>query len=317
VTDQKSAESVEGGISRYRKFQWASTSVVPPVGTLDHVPKGGLRTVWENGNFISGQGLFFDDSKKKMPFDEANRCIFCNSSNGPFTDEHIIPEALGVDAFIQKATCTSCQRITSAVESQIIDNMFFHVRKHLGLKGKKRNDQKSSSKLDLGELTSNRQSVQLDFYPTMLMMPRFDPASSFSRRSTGSDSRVDWLVYNFNCTANSLSDIHDGSFAVSITDTVGFSQFVSKIALSFATAAGNETLYKSTAAKFISKKFGREELYNHQFDHMGCISPEVSTSEALHELEIGRIQWGGKELLAVKVRLFAKYGMPSYYVTFD
>jgi HNH endonuclease len=309
--------SDEAPFDRYYKFQWANVESVPPLSILDYVPKGGVRKFWQAGIFKADKVLTFDETKQRKAYDAVNMCVFCGSTSGPLTDEHIIPEALGADAFVKKATCKKCQDLTSRVESQTIDHIFFHVRKQLSLAGKNTRSGKDSSKLDIGHETTFLKSVQMSSFPTMLMMPRFDPASSFSRRPLGSSSRVDWLVLNLNCTKDSLRGVHEGSFAIARLDALSFSQFICKVALSFLASQDYKNLHATKIAQFISRRFDIEDRFQNQFDDMGCISPELNNSASLHELELGKMNWQGNEFVAVKVRLFAKFGMPTYYVTIN
>lgn len=62
-------------------------------------------------------------------------CIYCglDGGNGGLRDEHIVPFSLGGKAFLPKASCRSCERITSAFEGTCARTMYgsFRIRQNV------------------------------------------------------------------------------------------------------------------------------------------------------------------------------------------
>jgi len=60
------------------------------------------------------------------------QCIYCGTSEGKLSEEHITPYGLSGRLTLLDASCQRCARITSGLENTILRNMFFAARAALG-----------------------------------------------------------------------------------------------------------------------------------------------------------------------------------------
>jgi hypothetical protein len=63
---------------------------------------------------------------KRAICDPIEGCIYCGAVGGVYTDEHVIPAGLDGTWTIPKASCGSCQVVTSGFEQQVLRG-FLHV----------------------------------------------------------------------------------------------------------------------------------------------------------------------------------------------
>ena len=72
-------------------------------------------------------------------FDPVGRCVYCNDSSSRLTDEHIVPYSLLGREILPKASCESCQKITSRFERICARTMFnsLRIREKLPMRRKK------------------------------------------------------------------------------------------------------------------------------------------------------------------------------------
>ena len=61
------------------------------------------------------------------------QCIYCGAEGevGGLRDEHIVPYSLGADAVLQKASCRSCEQITSYIDGYLARHIFYDLRSHI------------------------------------------------------------------------------------------------------------------------------------------------------------------------------------------
>lgn len=128
--------------ARYYKFAWNSSHDVPPVGKLDHQPKGGgafhLPT---SGAFVPIRPkMAFPEVKIRTKLQPLGRCAYCGRTHDDLgaplklTSEHIIPEFLGAGIELPGSSCSVCQGSTSKFEDAIARDLFDPVRKHLAIR---------------------------------------------------------------------------------------------------------------------------------------------------------------------------------------
>ena len=68
---------------------------------------------------------------------EINQCIYCRAlptEENKLTKEHVIPLALSGNRILEKATCDSCQKITSHFEQEVLSKDMAAFRHSMGVK---------------------------------------------------------------------------------------------------------------------------------------------------------------------------------------
>lgn len=67
----------------------------------------------------------------------ANYCIYCGSSAGKLSSEHVFPYALGGELVIPKSSCAECAKKTSQTELFVLRRMFGTARSKLKMRSRK------------------------------------------------------------------------------------------------------------------------------------------------------------------------------------
>ena len=313
-----------GAVRRYWKFRWEDLNTLPTMGAIDYQPKGGAFRVFNEGTFAGEHLETFPAVKKKTLLSPAGCCIYCGRDKDAagkrieLTSEHIIPEFLGAGLELPKASCEKCQKATSDIEEAIAREMFDPVRKSFSLKGKNGVLRKSNFPLDIGRETTDQTFIPLVHFPTILVMPFLYPASDYSNRPIESDDPFNFRLYNINANATTIKHYSLDAFSMQTIDMVKFSQFIAKIAYAYASHHFGHNFFTSSLAKLIRTNYPPGAPARGHFEHVGCLwQQEHSASEHLHEIETGTITWNRQTRKAARVRLFASYGMPSYFVTVE
>lgn len=314
--------TLSNGSSRYLKFAWNSLRDLPTIGSVDYVPKGGAFRTFSEGNFVGENVEVFSAVKTKTKLKPFGSCLYCGRERDAagavlsLSSEHIIPEFLGAGLELPESSCNSCQNTTSKFELSIAKEMFDPVRKSFSLKGKKGVLKKANFPLDIGQETTQHEFLPMIHYPTILAMPFLFPAASYSRRPIIADDVFNIRLYNINAKTETLERYSLDKISSQHIDLVRFSQMIAKIAHSYAMHYWKLKPFAPTVADFIRTDYPPSALMLKHFQNVGCLwKANDRKTESLHEIEVGKINWAGNSMYAVRVQLFASCGMPSYFVT--
>lgn len=88
----------------------------------------------------------------------ADQCIFCGSLasiDNKLTDEHVVPDGLGWDLVILRATCSSCQQKINPFEQRAMKTWFGIQREIFGIRSKKPSRRKLQSNNHVGATYSS------------------------------------------------------------------------------------------------------------------------------------------------------------------
>ncbi|MCH4543815.1 hypothetical protein [Ochrobactrum sp. A-1] len=315
-----------GPVRRYWKFAWADLAALPVVGAVDYAPKNrGAFRMFAEGKFIGEHLEAFSAVKTRKNLPGFGNCVYCGRGHDgdgnalKLTGEHVIPEFLGAGLELREASCFDCQKATSKFEVSVAQEMLDPVRKAFALVGKEGVLKKSNFPLDIGRETTEHEYIPLVHYPTILVMPVLYPASTYSRRPVNADGPFNFRLYNINADAALLQRYSLDAFSSQAIDMVRFAQLIAKIAHVYAMHHFRSSVFVPRVAEFVRTDFPREAAPPpHYLEHVGCLWRQLDgTTGNLHEIEVGRMTWNGSARRAVRVRLFASYGMPSYYVTVE
>lgn len=83
-------------------------------------------------------------------FTHIGRCIYCDTTQGELTDEHVSPLGLNGCLILSKASCLDCNKVTLALE--------FHALRHMW----------GTARTEMGYRTRNKKGAD-DLYPTTVV----------------------------------------------------------------------------------------------------------------------------------------------------
>src|SRR6266704_6251703 len=62
------------------------------------------------------------------------KCIYCGTSEGRLTREHVIPRGLNGEFVLQEACCDRCKKIIDSVETKVLRETLRPARAHMGFR---------------------------------------------------------------------------------------------------------------------------------------------------------------------------------------
>ena len=307
---------------RYHKFSWLDISSLSPIGKTSYLGRPKLSRMFAEGTFHGEHLEAFPPTKAKRELAPLGRCAYCScekDSHGlslKLTSEHIIPEFLGAGLELPSASCASCQKVTSTFEGSLAQELFDPIRKAFLLVGKNSVLEKANFPVDIGVETTRYEFIHHTYHPTILVMPMLYPAASYSRRPKEIDALYALCAHNVNADPSRLQQYDLDSFSSQHLDLVRLAQMIAKIAHVYAVHHFRSNTFTFSVADFIRTDYPPGASSQGYLEHIGCLlsSPD-KPSINLHEIEVGKIVWSEKNYAACRVRLFARFDMPSYYVT--
>ncbi len=104
-------------------------------------------------------------------------CMYCGTSKGKLTKEHIVPYSLGGDLTAEKASCDQCQKIINRYETDCTKIKLGPARALLGYRSRKKTTAAAVLKMPLGRQTdtnmlhSGELTVPKAEYPLVVALP--------------------------------------------------------------------------------------------------------------------------------------------------
>lgn len=89
-------------------------------------------------------------------------CIYCGTSEGRLTEEHIIPKGLGGTLVLPQASCDACARVTSQFEMRVLRGFMDRGRQAMGIKGRKTHKRAAAGKLTQTLIQADESLVKLE-----------------------------------------------------------------------------------------------------------------------------------------------------------
>lgn len=279
-------------------------------------------------SIVSGRSLFIFRTIKISPgvsvpkYDPVGKCIYCGAtvySTKPGLEdrklggEHIIPAGIAGSLELPESSCQKCEETTGAkVEGSVLGRTMKALRVHLNLK--KAGSGPHPKSLSLDATVNGINKVIPDFpiedYPIVFNMliygpPKIDGLGGSSRTIFGTSfATLKWdqkkLYREYNITG----------FSTGFWDNHMLCRMLAKIGHSFAVAELKSGKFQPLLCDMICE--GKE-------NSMGLIGgdPEMARypkSDSLHEISLGYQRFGSATYVVAKVRLFAKYSGPIYFV---
>ncbi|MGA2841709.1 MAG: HNH endonuclease [Steroidobacteraceae bacterium] len=248
-------------------------------------------------------------------------CMYCGTTTLPsgvkrFTDEHIIPLALGGNLVLPEASCTECAKIINKqIETPVLFKEWGYLRIKRGFPSRKRKNKRDAQKT---QVTLTRQDgrpmrIGVADYSCPVPLYKFKEARIFSGAPRGDD--------NFHWTMDILTS-HDDEMAMQtkfpewnrqhaiMAQPYQFARLLAKIGFSYAVAEYGLAGFTPLVTDPI---LGRSDGY---FDTVGGsldVQDAIAGGDHLTTIKI-LVRDGNRALLIVDIRLFSQIRTPSYHV---
>ena len=166
------------------------------------------------------------------------RCIYCLRQGIPLEKEHVIPEGLGGDIVLLKASCRNCAEAIRPAEQFCIRNTFQAARTYLKIRSKKKH--KNNVRRFHAQRTPGGgwKEIPFDKYPFVFSLPVFDPPPILSGvLKTNNDHMLRGVYLWFSPGYKQKMDALGKELAVFTSIEVGhLFRFIAKIAHGIAVA---------------------------------------------------------------------------------
>lgn len=243
-----------------------------------------------------------------------DRCIYCGTSDGPLGTEHIVPYGLAGEWLLDRASCTPCSAVTSKAELDVLRNMLGSARITLRFPSRRKRQRKSTVPL---LVTRDGREAEVDLPPEkswpVMTFPVFAVPAEYDRSRDYSHGIGPILgIRVITLGDRDPGQIRESHSAEAIEarvafQPVAFALVLAKIAYGWCVATYGldaiETVHVLPAILGQRDDIGR---------WVGNPSRTMLDGEkGLHVMECGVYPNGQ---LAARVRLFAHFQAPEYFV---
>lgn len=260
------------------------------------------------------------DASPDFRFPPVGRCIYCGATSarpggkGRLTDEHIVPFALNGHMILPEASCDRCQKITSGFETAILRGGYRPIREWLGMSSRAKGRPKTLPMfVDIGKGGrggTRRVDVPVDIYPVSLLVP-IQPVPSLLRDRFGPPLAANPPIWGRMIAGDhaALESMGVPEGASQMLDAHACFRMVAKIAHSMAVGTFGYGSFEPLLLDCILK--GWDDA---QEAFVGSLPGIEPPGTAMHRVELSPPEWpgGDGDLLIAKVRLFARYGAPTF-----
>lgn len=245
-------------------------------------------------------------------YDPVGRCIYCDATAG-LSKEHIIPHGLNGNLILPDASCPACREETHAYEGHCQAHMYGRVRDRLGLRSRRRKERPTSYTFRLGRGSKGETlDISVVEMPVWLIGFDFDPPEflvgmSPTKEFLGARPAVRDA---FPESTNKALAVGRGRVSTRMKlEPIKLIQMLAKIGHAFATAEFGHGNFSPFLIDIILNK-------SLDYPHYYVGSQVMLDPDSAHLHEIGwRIQEvRGCAIIVIKIRLFALWGMPTYFV---
>jgi len=241
-----------------------------------------------------------------LRYDPVDQCIYCGAgAPTPLGDEHIIPYSLNGTHILPKASCRECERIINKeIETFCLRQMLIQPRLHFGLKTRNPSQRPSTLPIMTNELSEKE--VPVADHPLCLMLPQLSVPSVL----TGEPDSEYFAMKMWTCRELAWDEKMDqigGEGSVSSFNPGRFARFLAKIAHATTAARLGVEEFKPLLPDII---LGRSEITS---KYVGGSSDLTEAPKGtIHQTRIFYLK--DRNLIGVKIRLFAALGAPEYIV---
>lgn len=250
-----------------------------------------------------------------FPHTDIGRCIYCDSSDGPLTREHVIPRGLGGKLplagtshalVLRNASCGVCQKVIQPLEEHYLKQTLNTGRSTLGLKEKSRSESPRGL-VRRNDGSERLEEIDFEHVPAVLAVPSLRSARLMRERLGIDDpDTFDLWVYQVRGWS-AHPDVNVTSVSgLAPLNMPTFCRVMAKMAHGLLVGFVGPDGFRPFLRDFILAGTGDH------FNYVGGHAPQHGTPDQghLHRWRLG-VQDG---LWIVEIQLFAQFGGPVNYV---
>jgi hypothetical protein len=252
------------------------------------------------------------DPPRRYP--AAGYCIYCGTSEGRLTDEHIIPYGLGGTGVLPHASCDYCAKVTSAFELKFARHMYGNLRRRMQFPSRR---QKKHGAAAVSISFADESGVEREELITPAEYPKYGiglhlplPGLLTAAPMSDRNPQMDLKLWGNRSEIAAFAASRRGSVQLrSLLDWNAFNRQIAKIAHAYAVASAGPGVFDAVLPPLI---LGQDAYFSH---YVGGEDTGASPLLNTHHLELGGIEvTAGMHYAFVRMRLFAFMDLPSYFV---
>lgn len=245
--------------------------------------------------------------KRQYRFAPVGECVYCRAEPGSV--EHIIPRNLGGMLFLPDACCPKCRDITGAFEGRAADTFYKPIRRQLGFPRRHKNQPRPPM---VAEVDGAHTILEDDDFPGILVALNLPPPSVLKLGPPATEfveTGVDvYTLPEFEPRISRLRIREQMKVRGQPLDTVLFCRLLAKIGHCYAAAELGIDGFKPNLLDVIKDP---DAKYVGEF--IGSAMMKDDPGDDLHEVYLDDF-FDRSQHVVVCVRLFANYGLPTYWV---
>ena len=247
-------------------------------------------------------------------------CIYCGAveyeggSDRRLGDEHIIPEGLNGALELREASCKRCEAAINPKEQSILRGVMWASRFNLGMRMKRR---KREDEIPcMAEVDGVMKQVMLPHseHPSFIVLPILDPPGLLSDRSSDQSGMHGLWTKAINYNSKDLVERGLEKGSSGDFDVLHFLQMLAKIGWSYVAARIGTHRVRPLLTETILRQYPKDDMDLECYDLIGGSSELEPASANLHEIGWGPLGHEYGLYVAVRIRLFANLGAPTYHV---
>lgn len=245
--------------------------------------------------------------------DPVGSCIYCGATGEEvdLTKEHVIPLALGGRYILPKSSCKDCATITGRFEARVLRGGLRGIREHLKLESRTKKRPTELPLFDVNGEEGRTEKVAVEDYPALVILPHYrgPTIGNFPNRLI---SAVEPWYYVPPLALRTLKEKYGiESWSTNAMDSASFARMLAKIAHGFAVATHGLDSFVQFLPEII---LDDSPTKLHQFVGTMSAGSEVTGNDLSHHVRVVGETTNEGRYLTCHIRLFEKFGSPSYRV---
>ncbi len=257
----------------------------------------------------------------EQKYTDIGKCIYCNKTDLPLTDEHVIPLSLAGTMVLKNASCEECRKITSKYERNPIHENWIEARACLDYPSRRSKLKDMTFSMDVVLKDETETILQLNKDETLgiTLFPEF-PLPAFFGNADYKYGAV-WIALRTigfgKVDLKEFSDKHDIKQIIGSTKYKGnhFEIMITRIAYCAVVAyLGPNALSKNFVLPTILGEID-DVGYWLGCDYEGNVVPHMGKVQASNVMGLGLLSRAdGTKCLMVSIKFFAASDAPEYIV---
>lgn len=253
-----------------------------------------------------------DQSSQTKVYRPVGTCIYCGTTHGKLSKEHIIPFGLGGNWILPSASCSVCAKVTSESERFCLRPMLGPFRIRLNLPTRRPSDRPDKLPIEYIRVDGSREesSVPASEFPLCCIGYRFPPPGILRGVPSSENFEGELVVRQVLDELRPHITPEGQRVKLGTINMLQFARMLAKIGHSYAVAQlGLDAFEPMLPDLILGKHASAPELVGGD-----ASGPVPETEPCLHHVYLQDCLSSGTKYVLATIRLFAFVGMPRYHV---